>query len=283
MSEEINTAPTEPTANTETISEPAVEPAPVEPQKFKLKVDGQEVEATLEDLQKAYSKVSAADKRFQEGAKARAQAEEFVRLLQTNPLKVLTHPSLGLNFRELAENYLVEQLQEAQLTPEQKELRDAKAQLQAIKEAEEMSKKEAEEQQRAQLEEHYSNEYTNQIVQALETATLPKTPATVKRMAYYMSQALQKGLDLKASDVVELVKQDYIQEQKELFGGLDGDMLLKLLGEDTASKIRKSDLARLKKSQPAVSKPSVSSPSPKKEEQKLSKEEWRKRLEEKIR
>ena len=87
---------------------------------------------------------------------------------------------------------------------------------------------------------------------------------------------------MKPEQVADLVKKDYIEAQKELFGALDGDLLLEFLGDDVASKIRKSDLKRIKKDSPKqhVSKNAPKAQSKEDTTKKLSKEDWLARLEE---
>lgn len=53
------------------------EPEPVEPSKFTVKVDGEEVEVTLEDLKRSYSGQGKIQKGMQEAAEARKQAQQM--------------------------------------------------------------------------------------------------------------------------------------------------------------------------------------------------------------
>ena len=97
-----------------------------------------------------------------------------------------------------------------------------------------------------------------------------------------MHQSLKRGYDLSAGDVAELVKQDYINEQKALFGSLDGEMLLKLLGEDVANKIRKHDVSKIKNIEKQVARPAQTQQQEKAKvpSKKISKDEWKARMEE---
>lgn len=53
------------------------EPEPVEPSKFTVKVDGEELEVTLEDLKRSYSGQGKIQKGMQEAAEARKQAQQM--------------------------------------------------------------------------------------------------------------------------------------------------------------------------------------------------------------
>lgn len=249
---------------------------------FKVKVNGQEMEVDEQELLTGYQTRKSADEKFREASMSKKQAEEFVNLLRTNPLKVLNNPNLGIDMKKLAEDYLIAQMEEESLSPEQRELKEAKSKLQSFEEEKKRIESEKEEAAKAELRQRHTESYTKDITSALETSGLPRTEHTVKRMAYYMHQALKRGYDLSASDVADLVKQDYINEHKSLFGGLDGDMLLKLLGDDVANKIRKHDVSKIKNVEKQLSRPAQPQQGgqPSQPSKKISKEEWKKRMDE---
>lgn len=249
---------------------------------FKVKVNGQDMEVSEDELISGYQTRKASDEKFREASMSKKQAEEFIHLLRTNPRKVLSNPDLGIDVRKFAEEFLVEQMEEEMMDPRDRELRDARKQLQEIEDEKKRVKDESEASQAAELREQYSQEYQTSIVDALQSSGLPKSEHTVKRMAYYMHQGLKRGMNLGAKDVVSLVKQDYIDEQKSLYSNLDGDMLLELLGSDVANKIRKHDISKVKgqKKEPKYpeKQPEASAPR-KKKSKKITKEQWKANLE----
>jgi hypothetical protein len=178
------------------------------------------------------------------------EAEQFIHRLKNDPRSVLTDPTLGVDFRKIAEEYVWEQIQEEQLSPEQKQARDMDRELKKYREQEEKAKVSEKEQKAQQLREHYSMDYDKRISQALSTSGLPKTEGTVKRMIEYMLHDVNNGFQRDASDYVEYVRQDYMRDIQELFGQTDGDTLMKFLGEDTMKKAREADLKRLKTTTP---------------------------------
>lgn len=252
-----------------------------EVKKYKVKVDGKDAEVTEDELIRGYAHMTAANKKFQEAAMTRKQAEEFIGMLKTNPLKVLKDPRLGHDARKLAEEFLVEEMQKELMTPEQKELYEAKEKLRANEEKEKSETKQKEEAQLAELTAKYTEEYSKDIVSALKTSGLPQTEHTVKRMAYYMHQALLKGYELKAADVVSLVREDFKTESKSLLDQLDGATLLEFLGDNAAKKLADFNLAKLKsvgnKVPPTGQGIKDGDDSPK--AKKMTKAEWRKKLE----
>lgn len=250
--------------------------------KFKVKINGAEQEVSEKELLEGYQTRKAADEKFREAAMTRKQAEDFINLLKQDPAKVLTDPRIGVDARKWAEEFLLKQLEEEMLDPKEKELRKYKQQLEQLQAAEKQQKEAQEAARNAELTAKYTEEYTKDITSALETSGLPKNEATVRRMAHYMRQALSKGLEITAKEAVQLVKEEYTSEQKQLVSSLDGEALIAFLGPELANKIRKYDLAKLKN--PAANaktpeKQPESDPSKPKAKPKVSKDDWRERME----
>jgi hypothetical protein len=260
---DTSTAPVvEATAPTEGQPQQA-QPTKAEIRKMKLKIDGQETEMGEDEVIRYAQQGKAANQRFQEAAKMRKEAEDMVNLIKRDPRAVLEDPRIGINFRELAEQYLSEQLKLEMMTPEQKKYHEAEQKLRGYQDAEKAQKAQVEAKQSQQLQEHYANEYSNTITEALKTQGVPKSPSTVKRMAALMSKSIDNGLDLQPSQIAKLVQEEYLAEIKELFGSSDEDTLLALLGDDTANKIRKADLKRLRGGNKPVEQFEVAKPNQK--------------------
>ena len=250
--------------------------------KYKVKVDGEDLDVSEDELLSNYQLRKASDKRFQEGMQARKQAEEFIRLLKTDPTKVLSHPSVGLDAKKWAEEYLINEMQREMMTPEQRQMEEYKSKLAKYEEQEQMTKKQQEEAQQAQIRQKYTDDYNKQIVGALDSSGLPKTEFTVQRMIHYMAKALENNYEVGANDVVDLVRRDYINDTKSLYSGLDADALIQILGDDVASKIRKADLNKIRNPQRGKVPSNAgidTNPSTGGKSEKLSKDEWREMLE----
>jgi len=225
-------------------------PTPSEIQKmYKVRIDDQDHEVDEQELVRGYQLRKSSDKRFSEANQARKQSEEFIRLLKTDPQKVLSHPSIGLDLKKFAEEYLMTEMQQEMLTPEQRELNDYKSKLAKYEETEKTRKQEEETKAQEAVRQKYSDDYNKQITDALEVSGLPKTEHTVQRMIHYMHNALKNGYELSANDVTDLVRKDYISDTKALYSNLDGDALISILGDDIGKKLRKSDLNKLKSKQ----------------------------------
>lgn len=229
---------------------------------LKLKVDGKEEvmdlpfevdEEQAEWLANKIQPTRAAQKRFQEIAAERKRVNTALQRVQTDPADALK--TLGVDPQKFAQQYMEQILKEQDMTEEEKRIAAAErrvAELEAEKQQREaILKKEKEE---AEYKAHLK-ESSAKIAKALESSDLPKSAATQRKMAEYMMMNAQNGLDLPMSSIVELVKEDYLNDIKEMFGSASGEQLIKLFGEDIAGKIRKTDIERLKTAPTAVAKP----------------------------
>jgi len=218
----------------------------------KLKVRGKEIEVDDSKYHEYAQKGAAATETWQEAARIKREAEAFINDLKTNPLKVMKDPNLGVDFRKIAEEYLWEQIQEEQLSPEQKQRREMEREIQTYREKEQAAKQAEEQAKSKELHDHYASDYDKKITSALSVSGLPKTTGTVRRMTDYMLIDVRNGIERDPSEYVQFVREDYMNDLKELFSQTVGDTLLNFLGDGNAKKIRESDLKRVQKTtQPA--------------------------------
>ena len=240
---------------------------------IKLKVDGKEEamelpfevnEEQAEWLKRHIQPAKAAQKRFQEVSQEKKRIEEAVKNFQKDPAAALE--ALGINAHQFAEQFMINKLEEQNMTPEEREARAMKQKL-ANYEAQEKQRKEQEETNaRNAAIEAKRKEFGIKITNALDASNLPKSDSTQKRMAEYMLVNAQNGMDLPMESIVEMVREDYLGELKDLFDNASGDQVLNTLGKDLADKIRKADLAQLKKA-PKVDVKKVNNSTEKKKEE----------------
>jgi len=208
---------------------------------YKVTVDGQEMEVDEDELKRAYSHSKAAEKRMQEAAMSRKEAEQVLRMFKENPRSAMQR--MGIDVRNLAEEVIQEELREARLTPEQREMQKYKAELERYQ----LSEKQAREQYEAEQQEaemaRYTEQIQNQIVNTLDTAGLPKTERTIGRIAYYMQAALNAGYpNVQPSDVIEYVKNDYVSDFKSFMGGMSEEQIEMFLGADVMKRAAKASV-----------------------------------------
>lgn len=219
-------------------------PTPAEVRKLKLKLEGQEVELPESEVISLAQQGKVANKRFQEASQIRKEAEDIVKFAKENPREFFK--KTGMNAREFAENYLMEELKREQMTPAEKKAYENEQELKRFKDEKKQEEEQRRQQEMADLREKHMKNYDQLFVEALTKTGLPKTPYTIKRMAELQLINVKNKLDLSADQLAKVVREDYISEQKALFGATEGDSLLELLGPEIVKKLSKAQIARLK-------------------------------------
>lgn len=220
--------------------------------KLKLKINGREREYDEQEVVRLAQLSAGAHEKFAEAAEMRKQAEQFFETLLKDPKSVLLHPELRdrINMRQIAEEFLGAELQKEMMSPEQRELEELRAfkrqqdEAKAAQEHEQLTKTQQAEMQA--LQQRAAQEYDRKISEVLSQSNLPKNAYTVKRVAELLHGALTKGYDLDVQTAVDIVRDGYVTDLQSLVGGLDGEPLVKFLGDDLVKKLRKYDLQRLK-------------------------------------
>jgi hypothetical protein len=248
---------------------------------YKIKVNGREMNVSLEDLKVLAQKADAAEQKFSEAAKMRKQSQMLVRMLKEDPLQVLSNPNLGVDFKRIAQDFLYSEIQKEQMSPEQRELHDLKQKMAKIEEEKKANQKKEEDARFQELVKHHSTQLDKEISAALQTAKLPKSPNTIKRVAYYMMEGLRRGVELKASDVMDIVRNDYVNDFRDMFSLADGETMTKVLGDDVIKKLREYDLNRLRPDL-ATRQVQTTTPVQKSKVEKLDPMDWHERLEKKF-
>jgi hypothetical protein len=237
--------------------------------KFKVKVDGQELEVTEQELISGFALNKTATQKMQEAASVRKQAENFIELLRKDPMKVLNNPSLGVDVKKFAEEYLIQMYQD-EMDPVTAENRKLKAQLEEIEANKKQKELEEQELRNAEETQHWMNHYVQDIDGAIASSpTLPRNnKAVYERVLHYMilghqdSYIQRNGRAASAADVLPLVEKEFREMTTSLYKDATPEQLMNILGEDIAKKIRKHDISRLTNNIPEPkSKPKFTSPS----------------------
>lgn len=226
---------------------------PAEVRKMKLKIDNADVEMSESEVIALAQKGRGADRKFQEAAQLRKEAEQTAAFLKANPREALA--KLGIDVRKFSEETLMEILTQEQMSPEQRKAQDMEKKLRGYEKAEKDAKDTRDREEAAALEGHHMKTFDDMFVKALGESGLPKTQYTVKRMAELQLVNIRKGLNLDATQLAKLVREDYMSEQKALYGAADGDALLELLGPEIVKKLSKAQIKKLKTAAPQYSKP----------------------------
>jgi hypothetical protein len=225
--------------------------------KFKLKVDGKEFEEELDlsdeaELTKRFQLAKAAQSRMAEKAHLEKSLEQFINLIRTDPMKVLSHPDIGVDVKKFAQEIINRDLEEQQKSPEQKEKEKLERELKEIKEKYETEKKQKEQDELTRLQSEQEEKITNEFVGALEAVKLPKSERAIRYMAEYSALALQNGYDVPAVKVAELVKDQMVKEYTEMLRQAPDEILEQFIDKDMEGRLQKRRLASIKKIPEAV-------------------------------
>lgn len=214
------------------------------PRMLKVKFDGKEVEMPESEVLSLASAGKASTQRFQEASAMRKQAEELMQFAKANPKEFFE--KTGMNARQWAEEYLMQELQTEAMSPEQRKARENEEKLRKFESDEKNRADSVKKEEIKQLEERHRQNYDQMFTQALQESGLPKTAYTVKRMAELQLLNVKNKYELSSSQLAKLVREDYANEQKALLSALDGDQLIDFLGVDAVKKLSKAQIAKLK-------------------------------------
>lgn len=251
----VSSAPvTTPTAPVDASPVAASKGTPAVPSKtteemFTLKINGKDRQMTRSQIIAAAQQSEAATQKMQAASQKNKEAEALWEMLDKDPAEVLKRR--GKDARKWAEEYLLEHINNEKMTPEQKKSADNAKRLQEYEAKEKRAKDDAHKKQLSDLESKHAQNYTTIFVDALNKSGLPKTEFTMKRMAQLQMTNIQKKLELTSDQLASVVKKDYIEEQKALFGAMEGDSLMDSLGPELMKKLQKAQLAKLKGGKPS--------------------------------
>ncbi len=290
------------------VSKPVENQTTEQAKKRVIKAYGQDIELDDEGLVRYAQKGIGAEKRFYEASKLqkeyiaksaeieqeKAKLNELKKQFDGDEADVLMNlirkaqndPNKLAKVRAKAEEFLIEQIKLEQASPEQQELAMLKKQIEQERAEKESFKKQQEEARMKAETQKYREIFSQKIMQGLEASGLPQTEWNVKHMADLQSQALKAGLDLDATQLAEMLKQDRIEHVRSLTGEISkgileahktkdtqkilmmGEQLEQLAPPEFLNALRAYDMAKIYSVQPNVPKRTIEAPAPKSEDDK---------------
>lgn len=233
--------------------------------KLKLKVYGEEIDEDLpfdlnespeavEYLTKQLQLAKASQRAMQENSTFKSQVEQFFKGFKSDTKAALLE--MGIDPKKFAAEVIEEEIKKSQLSPEQRELEELKAEK---KKYEEERKKEKEEAEKREYEREQAKEYERidtLMTSALDKSSLPKEPYIIKKIADYMMAGLKQQVDLSPEDVLPLVEDEIKKDIQSLIRALGEDKVEEFVGKDIFNKIRKKNIAKAKQT-PATVKSAI--------------------------
>jgi hypothetical protein len=241
---------------------PAQEAAPRKlPQPVKLKFKGKE--ETVDDLDqlarwaqmgRGATEVFEQAKRMREEAEVKASRLDRLRGGSLDDRLALLTEALGdeeaaLQFMEeaLYEKRIVPQ----QLTPEQRQLQEMQRKLQSYEQEKAQTVKAQQEAELDRQADAIAQQYAKTAADVMAKLGwgAELAPLVLREMLPYAEQALEAGMEPVSEDILGMFMEDQRAKLGNMVGKLDGEQLLRFLGDDLANKVRKADLARLRTGQ----------------------------------
>lgn len=226
-------------------------PTPSTKRTLKLKVDGEEFDEDFdpndeESIVRNLQLAKVAQKRMQEYSSLQKEVVKFIEDLRKDPKTVLSDPRIGLDVKKIAAEIIEQEIENSKKSPEQLELEKTRAEIKALKEAQENEKAQALEREKARLTEEQFERYDIEVTAALSNSDLPKSPYVVKKIADYMLIGLEANKDISPADVMPLVREEIMSDLKAMFDVMPEDVVEKLIGKSKFDSIRKKNITAAK-------------------------------------
>lgn len=256
--------------------------------KHKIKVKGQEIELPLSEILKRAEKAEGADLAFNEAQKQLREAQKLTTETQAKLEAIKKDPKgfikkmndMGLDWKQVVKDLVYEDIQESKLTPEEKEARANKAELERMK-AEKTRQEELIKQTKLSAAKKAEMiKLAGEINTAITDAKLPNDSITRRWVTYFMLEGKNQGVVITAKQATDLTRKKLIQDFKTTLEALAPEQWSEYIPSTFIENLRKKDLQEFQK-KGAGGQPPRKDPTPKKEKepkQPGSLEEWKKKV-----
>jgi len=210
--------------------------------KYKLKIDGEEIEREFTDdqIQRLMQKGMAFDKRGAELHKKAQQIKQFEELVKNNPSEALK--MYGLDPDQLAIAQVQQRIEQEMAQEQDPEKADLLRRVQEAEQYKKQMEKTASEKAYEAEKKQYQEKVQKEIISALDTPEgkkLPRTDYTIEKIARYMAHSYRMGYkDVSPADVLDTVYSDIQKDLNSLASGSSAEQLIDILGKDNMKKIR---------------------------------------------
>ena len=242
----IDTPATDTGAAIPTSTDPATTTAEMIEEMFDLTVDGQVEKVSKSELLKRASHSSAAAKRLQEATVEKKAALRLAELLKSDPIRAAKELNKEFDERDFLTKRLAALMEDDMMSPTERQTRADLEELRLYREEQKQLKELSEREELDKIVQARQGELDIEISSAIKDVGLPKTAASVKRLATYMLDAEEAGLKVSTKALAEQVKADMKVELLELLNVADDDAFEQLLGSDLITKAQRASLKKLK-------------------------------------
>lgn len=227
---------------------------PEAPQKYKIPVDGQEVEVDLEELKRGYSHARAANKRMQEAAQIR-KAEE-ARKARAARGDFDFFQELGASEEQMlkwAEQKLLKKIEFESMPESERNFVLEKQKREALeKQLEDMTARERQQAEHAFMQKAYAD-VDEQISKALQSYQGKRTPRLVRRVAEAMLANLESNREpMPSQKALQIAQKSLNEDVQEFLNIAPMSDLVKLFTKEQLNALRQVFVDEAKSYVPAA-------------------------------
>lgn len=215
--------------------------------------NGKVVKKTRKEILEAYQLRQLSDRKRSEADKVLGEYQKLQEISKKDPIKFMK--AMGYDFDNLATSYLSRKAEDAMKDPKQLELEKAKAEAETYKKWVEEQKAGQAKAQQAQAIAAERSKIHAEIIEAIEANKELGMPVDEEMVIAIAQKMILQDKKQKPLNAKEALPAAYASTQKWLQGmasKMEGEAIVKWLGQDVALKIRKYDLAQLKSKRAAT-------------------------------
>jgi hypothetical protein len=254
-------------------ADPKVSPAatPAAEERFEVIIDGKKETKTRKEIIEAYQLRQLSDKKRSEAERVLAEYKKVQELSKQDPIKFMK--VLGYDFDGLATSYLAKKAEDSMKDPKVLEAENLKRENEAYKKWVEEQKTNQEKATREKAIQVERERIHKDIIEAIEEKKEMGMPIDENLIIEIAKDLMVYDKAKQPLNAKEALPKTYARLQAQLQGlasKMEGEALVKWLGDDVAKKIRKYDLQQLKAKRKSLETGSQSSVKPVKSEPKTA-------------
>lgn len=216
-----------------------------------LKIDGKLQKVSVREAMKHFGLDKAAYAKMEKAKEIEKQGQQkdyWLNMAINNPKEF--YKQANKNTRQMAEQWLAEELEHEALSPAEKESLTLKEKLKQY-EAQDKEKKDKELHEKTTKEEQAAGAVLDkEIADAFAKSGLPKNKLYVEQVVAKMFWAEKRGEPLSAEDAVASISEGFSMKVREHAESLDGESLHKLFGDGVLKKLREYEVKRVSQAAP---------------------------------
>lgn len=226
---------------------------------FDVQIDGKIEKKTRKEIIEAYQLRQLSDKKRSEADRVLNEYKQLQEVSKRDPIKFMK--AMGYDFDGLATSYLAKKAEDSMKDPKVLEMEKTKTELEQYKKWVEEQKAAQESTQKKAAVEVERTKLHAEIIAAIEEKKELGLPIDEHLIIAIAQDMMVQDKAKKPLNAKEALPATYARTQKWLQGmasKMEGESLVKWLGEDVARKIRKHDLTQLKAKRQAPASPQSS-------------------------